>query len=63
MACVPKAGSPTRDHYVFLDANQKELASTEQDTTYDPRVRPWYRAAEQRARPSSPIPTSLPRSP
>ena len=44
---VPKAGSPTRDHYVFLDANQKELASTEQDTTYDPRVRPWYRAAEQ----------------
>jgi len=44
---VPKAGSPSVDHYVFLDASQKELVSTDQDTTYDPRVRPWYRAAEQ----------------
>ena len=44
---VPKAGAPTVDHYVFLDANQKELASIDQDTTYDPRVRPWYRAAEE----------------
>jgi adenylate cyclase len=44
---VPKAGSPGVDHYVFLDASQKELVSTDEDTTYDPRVRPWYRAAEQ----------------
>src|SRR5258708_27461818 len=44
---VPKAGSPSVDHYVFLDASQKELVSTDEDTTYDPRVRPWYRAAEQ----------------
>ena len=44
---VPKAGSPTLDHYVFLDANRKELGSTDHDTTYDPRLRPWYRAAEQ----------------
>ncbi len=44
---VPKAGAPILDHYVFLDAEQKELGSIEHDTTYDPRVRPWYRAAEQ----------------
>src|SRR5260370_10043448 len=37
---VPKAGAPTVDHYVFLDANQKELVSPDQDTTYQPRVRP-----------------------
>jgi len=42
-----KAGAPSVDHYVFLDASQKELVSTDEDTTYDPRVRPWYRAAEQ----------------
>ena len=44
---VPKAGAPILDHYVFLDAEQKELGSIEHDTTYDPRVRPWYLAAEQ----------------
>ncbi|HEV3490216.1 MAG TPA: cache domain-containing protein, partial [Reyranella sp.] len=42
---VPKAGSPTLDRYVFLDAKQKELGSTEQPTTYDPRPRLWYRSA------------------
>ena len=44
---VPKAASPSVDHYVFLDADQKELIGIDQDTTYDPRVRPWYRAAEE----------------
>ncbi len=44
---LPKAGAPSVDHYVFLDASQKELVSTDEDTTYDPRVRPWYRAAKQ----------------
>jgi adenylate cyclase len=44
---VPKAGSPTLDRYVFLDAKQKELGSTEQPTTYDPRPRLWYRSAVQ----------------
>ena len=43
----PNAGSPAINHYVFLDANQKELASTDDATTYDPRLRPWYRAAEE----------------
>src|SRR4249919_1389962 len=31
---VPKAGAPILDHYVFFDADQKELGSTEHDTTY-----------------------------
>jgi adenylate cyclase len=44
---VPKTGSPAINHYVFLDANQKELVSTDEATAYDPRVRPWYRAAEE----------------
>ena len=44
---VPEAGSPAINHYVFLDANQKELASTDDATAYDPRLRPWYRAAEE----------------
>ena len=44
---VPKEGSPTLDHYVFLDDSQKELGSTEQPTNYDPRARLWYRGAEQ----------------
>ncbi len=44
---VPKEGSPTLDHYVFLDDNQKELGSTEQPTNYDPRPRFWYRGAER----------------
>jgi adenylate cyclase len=44
---VPRAGSPSADHYVFFDSDQKELASIDHDTTFDPRVRPWYRAAEQ----------------
>jgi adenylate cyclase len=44
---VPKEGSPTLDHYAFLDDNQKELGSTEQPTNYDPRPRFWYRGAER----------------
>ena len=42
-----EAGSPTINHYVFLDADQKELARIDDATTYDPRLRPWYRAAEE----------------
>src|SRR5260370_37703328 len=44
---VPKAGSPTLDHYLFLYAKQRELASTEQPTTYDPRPRLWHRSAAE----------------
>lgn len=31
------------DHYVFLDANGRGLGALEEPTTYDPRVRSWYR--------------------
>ena len=46
MACAESRRSRL-DHYVFLDANQKELVSLDRTTAYDPRVRPWYRAAEE----------------
>src|SRR6195256_6195538 len=39
----PPKGSTPVDHYVFLDANEKELAKSDQATTYDPRTRFWYR--------------------
>ena len=38
----PKESTPV-DHYAFLDANEKELARSDQATTYDPRTRFWYR--------------------
>jgi adenylate cyclase len=38
----PKATTPV-DHYAFLDANEKELARSDQATSYDPRTRFWYR--------------------
>jgi adenylate cyclase len=38
----PKASTPV-DHYAFLDASEKELAKSDQATTYDPRTRFWYR--------------------
>src|SRR5262245_53001440 len=44
---VPTSGKPLIDHYTFLDSELKELGSTEEVTTYDPRVRLWYRSAEQ----------------
>ncbi|WP_395713918.1 adenylate/guanylate cyclase domain-containing protein [Reyranella sp.] len=44
---VPTAGQPLLDHYTFLNADLKELGSTKEVTTYDPRVRLWYRSAEQ----------------
>jgi adenylate cyclase len=38
----PKATTPV-DRYAFLDANEKELARSDQATSYDPRTRFWYR--------------------
>src|SRR5258708_14004132 len=38
----PKASTPG-DRYAFLDANEKELARSDQATSYDPRTRFWYR--------------------
>ena len=39
----PPGGSTPVDHYAFLDADEKELARSDQATTYDPRTRFWYR--------------------
>src|SRR5882762_10312204 len=39
----PPQGSTPVDHYAFLDANEKELARSDQATSYDPRTRFWYR--------------------
>ncbi|CAN5796638.1 adenylate/guanylate cyclase domain-containing protein [soil metagenome] len=44
---VPKAGEPMLDHYVFLDDKLKELGTSDQPTTYDPRTRLWYRSAAE----------------
>ena len=44
---TPNLGSAPIDHYLFLDADRKELGSSEQTTAYDPRARLWYRTAEQ----------------
>ncbi|OFX03731.1 MAG: hypothetical protein A3D94_00065 [Alphaproteobacteria bacterium RIFCSPHIGHO2_12_FULL_66_14] len=43
---VPRGTAPT-DHYVFLDAQQKEIGKSEQVTAYDPRARLWYRMTQQ----------------
>jgi adenylate cyclase len=42
---VPAADARTLDRYLFLDANLKELGSSEAPTAYDPRSRLWYRSA------------------
>jgi adenylate cyclase len=42
---LPKAGASTLDRYLFLDADLRELGSTERPTDYDPRTRLWYRSA------------------
>jgi len=39
----PPKGSTPVDHYAFLDGDEKELARSDQATTYDPRTRFWYR--------------------
>ena len=44
---LPKPGASPIDRYLFLDADLKELGSTEEATTYDPRVRLWYRSAKR----------------
>ena len=35
---VPKAGERTLDHFLYLDADLKELGSSDQPTAYDPRT-------------------------
>lgn len=41
----PGAGVDRVDRYVFLDPQGVELGTSERVTTYDPRVRLWYRSA------------------
>lgn len=43
----PLRGSAPVDHYVFLDADRRELGSSQQTTSYDPRARLWYRTAQE----------------
>jgi adenylate cyclase len=41
---IEKADAPGRsDHYLFLDAEGRELGKAEGPTTYDPRARFWHR--------------------
>ncbi len=47
---VPRGAAPV-DHYVFLDARQKEVGKSEQVTGYDPRARLWYRMTQQAGEP------------
>jgi adenylate cyclase len=43
---IAKAGDLVRaDHYVFLDAEGREVGRDSGPTDYDPRVRLWYRVA------------------
>ena len=42
----PRNAAPV-DHYVFLDADRRELGTSEQTTAYDPRTRLWYRTAQE----------------
>jgi adenylate cyclase len=44
---LPQPGSSPVDRYTFLDDKLKELGTSEQTTTYDPRNRLWYRSAAQ----------------
>ena len=43
---APRGMAPI-DHYLFLDAQQKEVGKSEQVTAYDPRARMWYRVTQQ----------------
>ncbi|MBN8751327.1 MAG: hypothetical protein J0I65_28050 [Variovorax sp.] len=43
----PSLRSAPIDHYIFLDGDRRELGSSEQTTSYDPRARLWYRTAQQ----------------
>jgi adenylate cyclase len=40
---APPGDSAPIDHYLFLNANHDEIGASEQETTYDPRRRLWYR--------------------
>ena len=44
---TPRSGSAPLDHYLFLDKDRRELGSSDQTTSYDPRARLWYRTAQQ----------------
>ncbi|UYN94188.1 MAG: hypothetical protein KIT25_19435 [Enhydrobacter sp.] len=42
---MEKIGDPTRaDHYIFLDAEGREVGRLSGPTSYDPRVRLWHQA-------------------
>lgn len=39
----PPKNTPPADHYLYLDADQREIGRSDQVTAYDPRARYWYR--------------------
>jgi adenylate cyclase len=45
------AGTAPIDHYVFFDAERKEVGRSERVTGYDPRARLWYRMTQQAGAP------------
>jgi adenylate cyclase len=42
----PRQGAVAIDHYTFLDADHTPIGTSEQATSYDPRVRLWYQQTE-----------------
>lgn len=46
----PPGNSRPVDHYLFLNENHDEVGASQQETTYDPRPRLWYRKTVQQGR-------------
>lgn len=44
---VPEEVGETLDHYYFLDADMQPVGGADGPTTYDPRVRLWYKSAAE----------------
>jgi len=46
---LPRGSTPI-DHYIFLDEEHNPLGTSDQPTTYDPRLRLWYRQTVEHGR-------------
>ncbi len=44
---VPTKKSGTMEHYAFLSADRQEIGTSDKETAYDPRKRPWYVSTAQ----------------
>ena len=47
-----RPGGSREDEYVFLESRFEIVGRTSSPTTYDPRIRPWYKAAVEARRPT-----------